>query len=511
MGISMMELKIHSNQDYFNPAMQQEIFNLIEKVYFIDFSAKTDPQSPPQQVVVSPLESDLLLLKLNQKIQSSLVADNLDVADFELKKLTNHLLPPTTTTTTFPQEKEKAHLLKNTILKLEIQRDIVNRQVSDAILKNSPAFTAELTRITDLKLLLEDSHQLSCISRRSLLMSRILFVVPALKLIKKQNRKLNLLKLIDSEEAFKSFRLNTKRIVELIEQKEYPQAIDLCEQADKQMDKYAHFKCIHGLKERIKQLYEQLEVALNENIFKMCQAYDEPLYAKIISAFFSLGKIESLMDKVNANFFSAIDLIAQQSLLNIVVRKFISQESQGDNVAKINAYIDELKKRSYTELFELIQADDYKSCLIDLCQNLWQIMKNYYKICICNYNNFLNNIDSSSSSSTSSLNFKEVFKTIQKRIPANLDKIWCEIQQQTSAFLCSMNLGHYKFDEFIPAHDRQQIHADRPRVLQQKWRQQVAVQSGQRPDARLLRLVSSVAFGGAQDVLGERAVAAVSR
>jgi hypothetical protein len=95
--------------------------------------------------------------------------------------------------------------VRSTIIQLATQRDIIGRKVSDAILKNSQSYSQELQRITELKILLEDSFQLSTISRRSLLMTKIIFVLPALKLIKKQNRKRNLLSFLKSIQAFKNF------------------------------------------------------------------------------------------------------------------------------------------------------------------------------------------------------------------------------------------------------------------------------------------------------------------
>jgi hypothetical protein len=82
---------------------------------------------------------------------------------------------------------------------------VIGRKVSDAILKNSQSYSHELQRITDLKILLEDSYQLCSISRRSLLVSKLVFVLPSLKLIKKQLRKLHLISLLKNIQAVKSF------------------------------------------------------------------------------------------------------------------------------------------------------------------------------------------------------------------------------------------------------------------------------------------------------------------
>jgi hypothetical protein len=95
--------------------------------------------------------------------------------------------------------------LKSIIVKLQLQRDVIGRKVSDIILKNSQAYSQELQRITDLKLLLEDSFQLCSISRRSILMSKLIYILPALNVVRKQVKKMYLIKLLKSIEAIKEF------------------------------------------------------------------------------------------------------------------------------------------------------------------------------------------------------------------------------------------------------------------------------------------------------------------
>lgn len=99
---------------------------------------------------------------------------------------------------------------------MQIQRDIVGRKVSDIILQNSQAYSIELKRVSDFKLLLEDSHQICCISRRSLNMSEHLFIFPTVKLIKKQIKKLHLVNLFSAIKEIKAFNNSTNQIVDLI-------------------------------------------------------------------------------------------------------------------------------------------------------------------------------------------------------------------------------------------------------------------------------------------------------
>jgi len=70
---------MHNNQDFCNPAMQQEVFDLIESIYFIDFSNKEQLNNETHEII------DHDIYKLNEKINKSYLSEYADVADFELK------------------------------------------------------------------------------------------------------------------------------------------------------------------------------------------------------------------------------------------------------------------------------------------------------------------------------------------------------------------------------------------------------------------------------------------
>ena len=88
---------------------------------------------------------------------------------------------------------------------LRVQLDVVGRKCSDIILQNSQAYSVELKRVSDFKGLLEDSYQICAIARRALAMSEFMFVVPSLKLVKKQLKKSHLVQLYTAVTEIKSF------------------------------------------------------------------------------------------------------------------------------------------------------------------------------------------------------------------------------------------------------------------------------------------------------------------
>lgn len=154
--------------------MQREIFELIDKIYFRDFSAEKSGEQ-------------------DENIESESTTN--DVSEFELNKLScmsqNGL-----------QDKE---LIKSAIKNLHIKLDVVGRKCSDIILQNSRAYSVELKRVSDFKGLLEDSFQICAIARHALSMSEYMFVLPSLKLVKKQVKKSHLIKLYSAVSEIKSF------------------------------------------------------------------------------------------------------------------------------------------------------------------------------------------------------------------------------------------------------------------------------------------------------------------
>ena len=128
-----------------------------------------------------------------------------------LKKLSlNYEAIETSTDTN--SEKVETRLNKEEIEKrvkhLRVQLDVVGRKCSDIILQNSQAYSVELKRVSDFKGLLEDSYQICAIARRALAMSEFMFVVPSLKLVKKQLKKSHLVQLYTAVTEIKSFVIN---------------------------------------------------------------------------------------------------------------------------------------------------------------------------------------------------------------------------------------------------------------------------------------------------------------
>ncbi len=200
------------------------------------------------------------------------------------------------------------------------------------------------------------------------------------------------------------------------------------------------------MKSSQKNIYNVINQNLDVSIFKLCRQFDEITYGKILLTYSLMNKQDYLYQLLNKNFMSSIQLTCTETLINTIIRKYILTENLSSNsksdLAKINNYIEELKRKEYLDLIKLIEIESYKSSLHELLYNIWQIIKNYYKVCI--YVNLNSNHEGLKNSSN--LPF---YDELKKKLLSNTNGIWLEIQQKVSLFFRSMILDNFKFDDFM--------------------------------------------------------------
>ena len=91
----------------------------------------------------------------------------------------------------------------------------------------------------------------------------------------------------------------------------------------------------------------------------------------LVPAFFTvkLTLIFQFKDQLNTHIISALNKTAARTLINILL-------SQQPSTFKL----EDLKRKEYSELCTLISNEDYRGCLVELCNSLWSVMKNYYQM-----------------------------------------------------------------------------------------------------------------------------------
>jgi hypothetical protein len=183
------------------------------------------------------------------------------------------------------------------------------------------------------------------------------------------------------------------------------------------------------------------------------QQFDENLFGKIFTAYAQLDKVTQFFDKLNGNLLHAINYQLQQTIIYILMTNKISKENANSNSSEshqtsssskdMQSYMEEIKRVDIHDLFKLINTNDYKQAIGDLCLNLWSIMKNFYRICMWIVGNYLTSDEAASKLDPT------VVAMIEKKLNSGLYLVWKEVQQRTSQLFRSMCFDNFKFDEFI--------------------------------------------------------------
>ncbi|XP_023223864.1 syndetin-like [Centruroides sculpturatus] len=289
----------------------------------------------------------------------------------------------------------------------------VSKKVLDLILQNQSAYTLELQRVTELQKNLETASSI-CAASRSI-MGEIEYKL--------------------SETDTKIWIQETDvRLGELLEEEDYPGAIQLCLECQKAASTFKHYKCICDLSSKLKDTLVMTEEQLDVALSKVCCQFDKTYYEKLQAAYKLLGKTQTAMDQLLMHFTSAIHNKAFVIVLGYV--ELCAGQSETN-----------FQKRQYTDLCKHITAESFTPCLINLCKALWEIMCSYW--CIVEWHEENVNTSKYEEINNSHLEAEFSHNYIKQKLECGLLRIWQDVQQKVKTYISSCDLSSFKFDEFI--------------------------------------------------------------
>uniref|UniRef100_A0A8C7M9Z9 VPS50 subunit of EARP/GARPII complex n=1 Tax=Oncorhynchus kisutch TaxID=8019 RepID=A0A8C7M9Z9_ONCKI len=250
---------------------------------------------------------------------------------------------------------------------LEEYRDQLKRQ--QAAVKRVTLFTQcewiscflqELERVTSLQTNLQLAAVICTNARRQLSISKEDFTEASLGLLANQRRRHLLTGLLKSLRTIKTLQRTDVRLSEMLEEEDYPGAIQLCLECQKAASTFKHYSCIRYVK--IPATTEQLDVALS----KTCKHFDVSHYTRVQLAYTLLEKTQTAMDQLHMHFTQAIHNTVFQVVLGYV------ELCAGNADTKF-------QKMQYKDLCTHITQDSYVPCLSDLCKALWEVMLSYHR------------------------------------------------------------------------------------------------------------------------------------
>ncbi|XP_076349286.1 vacuolar protein sorting 50 isoform X2 [Tachypleus tridentatus] len=342
--------------------------------------------------------------------------DTFDACDYQLKKI--------------PAELDLNQIIKDKEY-LQKQQYVVSKKVSDLILQNQAAYTQELHRVTELQKNLEQAGVICSQGRSHLARARKDFTTASLGILasfRKRERLLGLLKFLHS---IKTMQETDVRLRELLEEEDYPGAIQLCLECQKAAIQFRHYKCISELSSKLQDTLEMMEEKLDVALSKVCTNFNTTHYEKLQAAYRLLGKTQTAMDQLLMHFASAIHNKAFTLVLGYV------ELCAGGSVTKF-------QKHHYSELAKMISVETFTPCLKDLCKALWEVMHSYW--CIVEWHE---DHDSQPSQVNSSTEVNLTHHYVRQKLEHGLLRIWQDVQQKVKTYILASDLSSFKFDEFI--------------------------------------------------------------
>uniref|UniRef100_A0A8C9ZY51 VPS50 subunit of EARP/GARPII complex n=1 Tax=Sander lucioperca TaxID=283035 RepID=A0A8C9ZY51_SANLU len=341
--------------------------------------------------------------------------DSFDMVQHELEKL-----PPELNLQELEEYRDK----------LKRQQAAVSKKVADLILEKQPAYVKELERVTALQTNLQLAAVICTNARRQLSVAKEGFTEASLGLLANQRRRQLLTGLLKSLRTIKTLQRTDVRLSEMLEEEDYPGAIQLCLECQKAASTFKHYSCISELNSKLQDTLEQIEEQLDVALSKTCKHFDVSHYTKVQLAYTLLGKTQTAMDQLHMHFTQAIHNTVFQVVLGYV------ELCAGNADTKF-------QKMQYKDLCTHITPDSYIPCLTDLCKALWEVMLSYHRTMQWHEEHDKQETISTSDESVVDRSY------VKKKLEHGLTRIWQDVQLKVKAYILGTDMSHFKYDDFI--------------------------------------------------------------
>ncbi|KAL3044001.1 hypothetical protein OYC64_003772 [Pagothenia borchgrevinki] len=349
--------------------------------------------------------------------------DSFDMVQHELEKL-----PPELNLQELEEYRDK----------LKKQQASVSKKVADLILEKQPAYVKELERVTALQANLQLAAVICTNARRQLSVSKEEFTEASLGLLANQRRRQLLTGLLKSLRTIKTLQRTDVRLSEMLEEEDYPGAIQLCLECQKAASTFKHYSCISELNSKLQDTLEQIEEQLDVALSKTCKNFDVSHYTKVQLAYTLLGKTQTAMDQLHMHFTQAIHNTVFQVVLGYV------ELCAGNADTKF-------QKMQYKDLCTHITMDSYIPCLTDLCKALWEVMVSYHRTMQWHEEHDKQDTSHTPGDAAAAESDESVVDRsyVKKKLEHGLTRIWQDVQLKVKAYISGTDMSNFKYDDFI--------------------------------------------------------------
>lgn len=317
---------------------------------------------------------------------------------------------------------------------LRRQLQAVSKTLYTKVLDNHNQFVQELQRVMDLQESLHTATSICDRGRRQLDRAKRGVSVGGLGILAKHRKKQHLLILLDSLRTIKTLQRTDVRLKEMLEEEDYPGAINLCLECEKAAQAFKHYSCISELSSNLQETLIDIEKELDVALGKLCKNFNPVNYERLLTAYGYLGKTEIALDQLIIHFMTAIN---HESFT--VILKHIEEDFPEDGFQHFH----------FEEQCKKVGTNGFTPCLLDLCKTLWSFMLSYHQIYKWHEQYdpamHLNAAEQEEPSAEAAYNKNY----IQQKLDHGLNRIWKEVQERIKSHVLATDLSYFKYDDFI--------------------------------------------------------------
>ncbi|XP_063543759.1 syndetin [Cydia strobilella] len=231
---------------------------------------------------------------------------------------------------------------------------------------------------------------------------------------------------LKSLELLRSLRSVEKDVQELLLKKEYCEAIELILKSRKAAGNHKEYTCIADLATRLQDTLDMTEEKLDSVLASICYNFDGETFSKLRKAHALLGKSQAAMEQLHMHYSSAVNETSFKSVKDCIGEVSIEVKFQ--------------------EMCQSVPKDKAAICFLNLCENLFLIMRSYYLLVKWHSKHEDENLPSSSVFEIERNVSKEYIK---QKLKGGLVRIWHDVQAKVSTFLKSAYIEDFAFEKFI--------------------------------------------------------------
>lgn len=228
-------------------------------------------------------------------------------------------------------------------------------------------------------------------------------------------------------ELLQSLRSVEKDVAELMARKEYEEAISLILNSRKAAAAHKEYTCIKDLAAKLQDILELTEEKLDSILASICYNFNEKIFCRLRRAYALLGKTQAAMEQLHMHYSSAVNEFAIEA-----VKPFVSENN---------------KDLKFQELCQSVPLNNAPACLLNLCENLFLIMRSY-KLLV-DWHSKYDTEEITPSNATLEIENNVSREYIRQKLKAGLVRIWHDVQAKVSVFLKCTGLEEYPFEKFI--------------------------------------------------------------